>query len=126
MFCCGQPTEMPRRSYTTLLAWTTTWERMDRGANCSRLWNISFSIFPINPNLISLLSTDMYRSSWYSCWPIKGRRAATPRVDSSPHGSIINVQMCCLLLPNNGGWFSGWYNVISRHPSIWGFHHSSL
>ena len=83
MFCCGQPTEMPRRSYTTLLAWTTTWERMDRGANCSRLWNISFSIFPINPNLISLLSTDMYRSSWYSCWPIKGRRAATPRVDSS-------------------------------------------
>jgi len=83
MFCCGQPTEMPRRSYTTLLAWTTTWERMDRGANCSRLWNISFSIIPINPNLILLLSTDMYPSSWYSCWPIKGRRAATPRVDSS-------------------------------------------
>ena len=54
-----------------LPAWTTTCERIDRGTNCTRLWNISFSIFPSNPNLILLLSTDMYPGSWYSCWPIE-------------------------------------------------------
>ena len=54
-----------------LPAWTTTCERMDRRANCTRLWNISFSIFPSNPNLILLLSIDMYLGTWYSCWPIE-------------------------------------------------------
>ena len=74
--------KMPSRSYTMLPAWTTTCERMDRDANCMRLWNISFSIFPSNPNLILLLSNDMYPGSWYSCWPIEAESAVLFPPDS--------------------------------------------
>jgi len=64
---------------------TTTWERMNIGANCTRLWNISFSIFPTKSNSI------YHQNYWQICimkphgnhWPSKRQSAATPRVSSS-------------------------------------------
>ena len=40
---------------------TTTWERMNIGANCTRLWNISFSIFPTKSNSI------YHQNYWQIC-----------------------------------------------------------
>ena len=64
---------------------TTTWGRMNIGANCTRLWNISFSIFPTKSNSI------YHQNYWQICimkphgnhWPSKRQSAATPRVSSS-------------------------------------------
>ena len=76
------PIKLCKRNY---IFTTTTWERMNIGANCTRLWNIFFSIFPTKSNSI------YHQNYWQICimkphgnhWPSKRQSAATPRVSSS-------------------------------------------